>query len=172
MIQKVFNVYAKKKTDISINITYENISSDSMRDYIKNRLEKYGGDGITFEIVESEEIKDYELIENFILMLKEYNCKISIDDFGSGYSNFTNIIKLNIDYIKLDGSLIEKINIDKNVEHMIIALLSFAKNANIKTIAEHISTPELDDKVRELGIDYIQGYLYGEPKSPEHYDIV
>jgi EAL domain-containing protein (putative c-di-GMP-specific phosphodiesterase class I) len=143
-----------------------------MREYIKNRLEKYGGNGITFEIVESEDIEDYALIEEFILMLKQYNCKVSIDDFGSGYSNFTNIIKLNIDYIKLDGSLIEKINIDKNVEHMIKALLSFARSANIKTIAEFVSTQELDDKVRELGVDYIQGYLYGEPKSPESYDIV
>ncbi|NOR58547.1 MAG: EAL domain-containing protein, partial [Sulfurimonas sp.] len=172
MMQKVFNIYAKKKTDISINITYENISSDSMQGYIRNRLEKYGGDGITFEIVESEDIEDYELIEDFILMLKQYNCKVSIDDFGSGYSNFTNIIKLNIDYIKLDGSLIEKLNIDKNVEHMITALLSFAKNAKIKTIAEFVSTQELDDKVRELGVDYIQGYYYGEPKSAESYDIV
>ncbi|WP_294966905.1 EAL domain-containing protein [Sulfurimonas sp.] len=172
MMQKIFNIYAKKKTDISINITYENISSDSMQHYIRNRLEKYGGDGITFEIVESEEIEDYKLIEDFVLMLKEYNCKVSIDDFGSGYSNFTNIIKLNIDYIKLDGSLIEKLNVDKNVEHMITALLSFAKNANIKTIAEFVSTKELDEKVRALGVDYIQGYLYGEPKSPEHYGLV
>ena len=172
MMQKVFNVYEKSKVDISINITYENISSESMQDYIKNRLEKYGGKGITFEIVESEDIEDYELIEKFILMLKEYDCKVSIDDFGSGYSNFTNIIKLNIDYIKLDGSLIEKLNIDENVEHMITALLSFAKKANIKTIAEFVSTKELDKKVRELGIDYIQGYLYGEPNTPEKYDIV
>lgn len=172
MLQKVFNIYAKKKTNISINITYENISSPSMKEYIENRLIKYGGDGITFEIVESEDIEDYKLIEKFILMLKKYNCKVSIDDFGSGYSNFTNIIKLNIDYIKLDGTLIEKINIDKNVEHMIIALLSFAKNANIKTVAEFVSTKELDAKVRGLGIDYVQGYLYGEPRPPEYYGIV
>lgn len=172
MMQKVFNIYAKRKADISINITYENINSPSMQDYIKNRLDKYGGDGITFEIVESEDIENYALIEDFILMLKKYNCKVSIDDFGSGYSNFTNIIKLNIDYIKLDGSLIEKLNIDKNVEHMIKALLDFAKNANIKTIAEFVSTKELDDKVRELGVDYIQGYLYGEPNTAESYGLI
>jgi diguanylate cyclase (GGDEF)-like protein/PAS domain S-box-containing protein len=172
MMQKVFNIYAKRKSDISMNITYENINSPSMQEYIKNRLDKYGGDGITFEIVESEDIEDYKLIEDFILMLKKYNCKVSIDDFGSGYSNFTNIIKLNIDYIKLDGSLIEKLNIDKNVEHMIKALLDFAKNADIKTIAEFVSTKELDAKVRELGIDYIQGYLYGEPNTAECYGLV
>jgi len=172
MIQKVFNVYAKKKADISINLAYENINSPTMRDYIKNRLDKYGGEGITFEILESEDIEDYALIEDFIKMLKSYNCKISIDDFGSGYSNFTNIIKLDIDYIKLDGSLIEKINTDKNVEHMVVALLDFVKNAKIKTIAEFVSTKELDVKVRELGVDYIQGYLYGEPNTAENYGLL
>jgi len=172
IIQKVFNIYDKKKADISINIAYENINSQTMRDYIKNRLDKYGGDGITFEILESEDIEDYALIDEFIKMVKKYNCKISIDDFGSGYSNFTNIINLDIDYIKLDGSLIEKINIDKNVEHMVVALLDFVKNTKIKTIAEFVSTKELDAKVRELGIDYIQGYLYGEPNTAESYGLV
>lgn len=172
MIQKVFNVYANKKADISINIAYENINSQTMRDYIKNRLDKYGGDGITFEILESEDIEDYALIDEFIKMVKKYNCKISIDDFGSGYSNFTNIIKLDIDYIKLDGSLIEKLNSDKNVEHMVTALLDFVKNAKIKTIAEFVCTKELDAKVRKLGIDYIQGYLYGEPNTAESYGLI
>ncbi len=172
MMQKVFAVYANNKADISINITYENIISPTMVEYIRNRLEKFGGEGITFEIVESEDIEDYKLIEEFIIMLKEYGCKVSIDDFGSGYSNFTHIIKLNIDYIKLDGTLIEKLLVDKTVEHMVKALLVFAKNANIKTIAEFVSTKELDTKVREMGVDYIQGYYYGEPKTPQSYSLI
>jgi len=139
-----------------------------MVDYIKNRLEKYGGKGITFEIVESEDIQNYKLLEEFILLVKSYGCKVSIDDFGSGYSNFTQILQLNIDYIKLDGSLIEKLNSDVNVKHMIKGLLEYAKNANIKTIAEFVSSKELVDSVKELGIDYMQGYYYGEPK-PENY---
>ncbi len=152
MMQKVFNVYAVKKTHISINLTYENISSESMINYIINRLDSYGGEGITFEIVESEDIADYNVVEEFILMVKGYGCKVSIDDFGSGYSNFTNIIKLNIDYIKLDGSLIEKLNTDSNVRHMIEGLLIFSKNANIKTIAEFVSSKELAESVKKLGI--------------------
>lgn len=172
MMQKVFNVYSVKKTPISINLTYENISSLGMINYIKNRLDGYGGVGITFEIVESEDIIDYSIIEEFIIMVKSYGCKVSIDDFGSGYSNFTNIIKLNIDYIKLDGSLIEKLNVDANVRHMIEGLLIFSKNANIKTIAEFVSSKEIADAVRELGIDYSQGYFYGEPRSAESYDLI
>ncbi|NCO01078.1 MAG: EAL domain-containing protein [Epsilonproteobacteria bacterium] len=172
MMQKVFNIFALSDVQISMNLTYENINSKTMIDYIKNRLEKYGGEGITFEILESEDILDYTVIERFILMVKEYGCKVSIDDFGSGYSNFTNIIKLNIDFIKLDGSLIEKLNIDENVKHMIRGLLLYAKNANIKTIAEFVSSKELADTVKELGIDYIQGYYYGEPQPPEYYGLL
>lgn len=171
MMQKVFNVYAKNEISISINLTYDNISSDSMLGYIENRLNKYGGTGITFEIVESEDILDYKIIKKFISMVKEYGCKISIDDFGVGYSNFTNITQLDIDYIKLDGSLIQKLNSDENIKHMIKGLLVYAKNAKIKTIAEFVSTKELVDSVQELGIDYIQGYYYGEPKTAQEYGL-
>ncbi|MBU1216384.1 EAL domain-containing protein [bacterium] len=172
IMQKVFHVFSQNSIPISMNLTYENINSESMVEYIKNRLEKYGGEGITFEILESEDILDYSKIASFIIMVKQYGCKISIDDFGSGYSNFTNILKLNIDYIKLDGSLIEKLNTDINIQHMIKGLILYAKNANIKTIAEFVSSKELADTVRELGIDYLQGYYYGEPKPPEHYGLL
>ena len=171
MMQKVFNIFKNSIIPISINISYENINSKSMVSYIKNRLDKYGGDGITFEILESEDILDYTIMENFITMVKTYGCKVSIDDFGSGYSNFTNLIKLDIDYLKLDGSLIQKLNTDNNIKHMIKGLLGYAKNANIKTIAEFVSSKELADTAKELGIDYLQGYYYGEPKAPESYGL-
>lgn len=172
MMQKVFNIYDKTSAEISMNLTYENIKSKTMLEYIKNRLEKYGGERITFEIVETEEIDDYEVVENFILMIKEYGCKISIDDFGSGYSNFTNIIKLNIDFIKIDGLLITKLLSDEKARLMIQGLIHFAKNINIKTIAEFVSSKELSDCVKELGVDYIQGYYYGEPRDAEFYNLV
>jgi len=165
MMQKVFNIFAKNEINISINLTYENLKSESMINYIKNRLDKYGGDGITFEIVESEDIKDYKIVEDFILMVKKYGCEVSIDDFGSGYSNFTNLIKFNIDYIKLDGTLIEKLSNDENVKYMVKSIVSFAKDTKIKTIAEFVSSKELSDIVRSLQIDYSQGYYYSEPKN-------
>jgi len=172
MTQKVFNVYAKTHVEMSINLTYENISSVSMVGYIKNRLDKYGGDRITFEIVETEEIKDYNILEEFIVMVKEYGAKISIDDFGSGYSNFTNIIRLNIDFIKIDGSLIRELLSDGKVHHMVEGLIHYSKNIDVKTIAEFVSSKELSDEVKRLGVDYVQGYYYGKPKSAEYYGLI
>jgi EAL domain-containing protein (putative c-di-GMP-specific phosphodiesterase class I) len=142
-----------------------------MLEYIKNRLQKYGGERITFEIVETEEIDDYKIVENFILMVKEYGCKISIDDFGSGYSNFTNLIKLNIDFIKIDGSITTKLLSDEKAKIMVQGLIQFAKSINIKTIAEFVSSKELFDCIRELGVDFVQGYYLGMPKSPKEYDL-
>ncbi|MDA7818135.1 EAL domain-containing protein [Sulfurimonas sp.] len=172
MIQKVFDVYSKSKVHMSINVTYENISSPTMVDYIRNRLEKFGGEGITFEIVETEEIKEYRIVDNFIALIKEYGAKVSIDDFGSGYSNFTNIIKLDIDYIKIDGSLIRQLEEDTKVKSMVSGLIQFAKNIGVETIAEFVSSEGINNVVKEIGADYIQGYYYGEPKSAEEYGII
>lgn len=172
MVQKIFNIYAKTDINISLNITYENISSDSMLGYLKNRLDKYGGDRITFEIVETEEIQDYTVLEEFVVMIKEYGAKISIDDFGSGYSNFTNIIRLNVDYIKIDGSLIRELLSDGKMHHMVESIITYSKNINVKTIAEFVSSKELSDEVKRMGVDYVQGYYHGEPKSAEYYGLV
>ena len=172
LMQKIFNVYSKNDVEISINLTYENILSQTMVAYIKNRLDKFGGSKITFEIVESEDIKDYEIILDFISMVKGYGCKISIDDFGTGYSNFINLIKLNADYIKLDGSLIEKILEDHSVQTMVQALVTFAKSTDMKTIAEYVSSKELAKAVKEYGIDLSQGYYYGEPRQAKEYGLI
>lgn len=171
MMQKVFLIYEKCSAEISINLTYKNLKSQSMLDYIKNRLDKYGGDRITFEIVETEEIDDYEVVEKFIEMIKEYGSKISIDDFGSGYSNFTNLIKLHIDFLKIDGTLVSKVLVDEKAKFMVKGLIEFSKKIKIKTVAEFVSSYEIAECVRELGVDYFQGYYYGEPKEALFYGL-
>jgi len=171
MMQKVFNVYAKNNINISINLSYENLNSPSMLNYIKNRLDKYGGERITFEILESEDINDYGVVEAFILLVKKYGCQVAIDDFGSGYSNFTTILRLHIDYIKLDGSLITQLNKDENINNMVRGIVQYAKQANIRTIAEFVSTEELANLVKEFGVDFLQGYYYGQPQDPKYYGL-
>lgn len=171
IMQKVFNIYSKTHVEISMNLTYENINSPDMIAYIKNRLDKYGGERMTFEIVETEEIQDYNVLKSFISMVKEYGTKVSIDDFGSGYSNFTNLIRLNIDFIKIDGSLIEELLIDGKVRHMVEGIIQYSKNIDVKTIAEFVSSKEISDEVKRLGVDYVQGYHHGKPKAPQYYGL-
>ncbi len=85
------------------------------------------GNRVTFEIVESEGIENYEEVESFIRKVKEMGCSVAIDDFGSGYSNFEYLMKLKADYIKIDGSIISKICEDESALSVTEAIVSFAK---------------------------------------------
>jgi len=122
---------------------------------------------VIFEIVESEGIDNFEEVSLFIKEMKAVGCKIAIDDFGTGYSNFEYLMKLNVDFIKIDGSFIK--NIDMCEQSLLISelIITFAKKQNIKTVAEFVHSKSVLEKVRELGITYSQGFYLGEPKSIE-----
>jgi len=151
---------------ISFNISYLDIENINMRNLIYNTLEVIDPKMITFEILENERIKDYNLFLEFISKVKELGANIAIDDFGTGYSNFTRILKIKPDFIKIDGSLISAI-VDKNNQNIVKAIISFAKESQIKTIAEFVENEEIFNICKELGIDYFQGYYFSAPKPLE-----
>ena len=161
-----FEYFKDKDFEFSVNLTLEDIKNQNISSYIIEMLKVYNiASRVVFEIVESEGIEDFKEINNFIDKVKELGCKIAIDDFGSGYSNFEYLIKLNADYIKIDGSLIKDILIKKSNEEIVITIIDFAKRQGFKTIAEFVSTKEIFEKVKDLGIDYAQGYYIDEPSS-------
>jgi EAL domain-containing protein (putative c-di-GMP-specific phosphodiesterase class I) len=87
------------------------------------------------------------------------------DDFGSGYSNFEHLLKMNIDYLKIDASLIKNIATNENSYKITKTIIEFAKNLNLKTIAEFVENEEIFNIVRNLGADYSQGYFFSAPIS-------
>ncbi|BAK71148.1 EAL domain-containing protein [Aliarcobacter butzleri] len=164
MIQKTFDYFKDKDFEFSINLTFEDIKSEYISFFIIELLKEYKiGHRVVFEIVESEEIDNFRKVNEFFVTIREYGCKIAIDDFGSGYSNFEYLAKLNVDYIKIDGSLIKDILINKSSQNIVSMLVNFAKGQKVKTIAEFVSNKDILNKVRELGIDYVQGYYIKEP---------
>ncbi|WP_323593631.1 bifunctional diguanylate cyclase/phosphodiesterase [Aliarcobacter butzleri] len=164
MIQKTFDYFRDKDFEFSINLTFEDIKSEYISSFIIELLKEYEiGHRVVFEIVESEEIDNFRKINEFFVTIREYGCKIAIDDFGSEYSNFEYLAKLNVDYIKIDGSLIKDILINKSSQNIVSMLVNFAKGQKVKTIAEFVSNKDILNKVRELGIDYVQGYYIKEP---------
>jgi len=152
--------------DISINLSIEDILHKKTHDFIIETLEKNISitSRLTFELLESEEILDFESLKLFIHKLKGYGCKIAIDDFGSGYSNYNYLLELEVDILKIDGSLIK--NIDKSESNQLVvkSIVEFAKLANIKTVAEFVSSKEIEEVVSKLGIDFGQGFYYSMPK--------
>ncbi len=166
VIRKSFEYFKDKDFQFSVNLTIKDIKNQEVSTFIIEKLKEHNiASKVVFEIVESEGIDNFEEINSFIDRVKELGCKIAIDDFGSGYSNFEYLIKLNADYIKIDGSLIKDILVNKNNQEIVITMIDFAKRQGFKTIAEFVSTKEIFDRVKELGIDYAQGYYISEPKS-------
>lgn len=166
MIEKSFEYFKDKEYEFSVNLTIADIKNQSISLYILEMLKKYDiAKRVVFEIVESEGIEDFNEVNTFIDKVRVLGCKIAIDDFGSGYSNFEYLIKLNADYIKIDGSLIKDIVTNKNNQEIVFTIIDFAKRQGFKTIAEYVSSKEIFDKVKELGVDYAQGYYINEPSA-------
>ncbi len=160
MIKKCFQQLESVRYPITINITIEDILEPRVSRFILRNLKKHGfGPFITFEIVESESISNEIRVKNFIKRVKSYGCQIAIDDFGSGFSNFGQLMSLDADYIKIDGSLIKNITKDRESEIMTRTIISMAKELNMKTVAEYVSSQAIFDTVKRLGIDYAQGYF-------------
>jgi len=152
--------------EFSINLTVDDILSTNITNYIYQRLESYPNPSrVVFEITESQEISDYEIINQFIKYVKSFNAKIAIDDFGSGYANFEHILNIDADYIKIDGSLIKNIEFDRNSYIITEAIINFSKKLNRKTITEFIHNRRVYEIVKELGADYSQGFYLGVPSK-------
>ena len=165
LIQKVFQFFSDKNIGFSINLNTEDLMNKDIHNVLFKNIQEFANPAnVTIEIVESEGINNFKEVNRFLNRLKVYGCKVAIDDFGSGYSNFEYILKLDADYIKIDGSLIKNIDQNKNSQDIVKTIVSFAKLKGITTIAEFVSSKEIYDKVVELGIDYSQGFYFGKPE--------
>ncbi|MCT7487547.1 EAL domain-containing protein [Aliarcobacter cryaerophilus] len=166
LVKKACEYFKGKDIEFNLNLTLEDIKDQYTMDFIVHTIEKTNtAKQITFEIVESEGIESFTEVSNFIKKAKKLGCKIAIDDFGTGYSNFEYIIKLDVDYIKIDGSLIKNINTDNNLYLTVQTIVGFAKALKIKTVAEFVHNEEVLNCVKNLDIDYSQGFFIDEPKE-------
>jgi len=164
MLQKTFAICKETDYKFSINLTKDDMLNSEIIVFIENEFKKSDfASNITFEILESEGISDYDEIINFITIVKKYGATISIDDFGTGYSSFEHLLKLNFDYLKIDSSMIKNIDKDEKSQLVTKTIVEFAKKIGVKTIAEFVSSKNILSKVQEFDIDYAQGYYLGEP---------
>jgi EAL domain-containing protein (putative c-di-GMP-specific phosphodiesterase class I) len=166
VIKNSFELFKSKNIDFSINLSVQDINSPSVFAYITSMLENYPNpNNVWFEITESENIENIEAVVEFITTLRSYGVRIAIDDFWSGYSNFSYLLNLEPDIIKIDGSIIKNIDSDKKSYAISKAILSFAKTLNTKTVAEFVRSKEVFDKCVELGVDEFQGYYFSPPMT-------
>ena len=166
MIQKSCQYFENLNFDFSVNLSVEDILDKDIVEYIKINIQKYHvGNKIVFEILESEGIENYEEVSLFIKEMKLLGCRIAIDDFGSGYSNFDHLLKLDIDYIKIDGSLIKNLDTDVNAQIVVETIVDFAQKLKILTVAEFVHSEAVLKKVKELNVNRTQGFFLAEPQA-------
>ena len=164
LIQKAFETFQISSSGFSINLSYLDMTNIVTTTFIIEKLEEFNvGPWVIFEILESDGIENYEAIAKFIDQVKSYGAKIAIDDFGAGYSNFERLTELRVDFIKIDGSLIKNIHQNEETKIIVKTIVNFAKELNIKTIAEYVHSNEVLMCVNEIGIDYAQGFYIGKP---------
>ena len=164
VIRQACKTFENRKEYFSINLSIDDIKDAStVQEIINTIIKTKTASRIIFEILESEGIENYDEVVNFITQIKALGAKIAIDDFGTGYSNFEHILKLNVDFIKIDGTLIK--NVVHNEKHKIIVetIVDFAKKIKAKTIAEFVSDEAIYLTIKEIGVDFSQGYYTGKP---------
>jgi len=164
IIKTAFEKAKESGCVININLSIQDIVNKDIISMIERELiDNSFAHLITFEILESESITDYEKVISFINLVKNLGCKIAIDDFGSGYSNFEYLLRLQPDYIKIDGSLVKNIHTDKNAYLITKTINDFAHNLGMKTVAEFVHCKEVFDLLGEIGVDEYQGFYFSEP---------
>lgn len=164
IMTKVFLDIKHTQNNISFNIGMGDINNLNFYTYIFKKVAQCSKrENLTIEITEIGKF-DFKKVKIFIDHMREMGVKIAIDDFGTGYSNFENLIRLNFDYIKMDGFFIREID-NKNCQHLIASIINYSRNNGIKTIAEHVETKEIFDKVCNLGFDYSQGFYHGKAEK-------
>ncbi|HET7370792.1 MAG TPA: EAL domain-containing protein [Gammaproteobacteria bacterium] len=151
---------------VSVNLSGETLSEDELSDYIKLQFERYhvAPENLCFEITETAAIQNIAAASRFVSEMQAMGATIALDDFGSGMSSFKYLRELPIDYLKIDGLFIRDIIANDADRAMTQAISRMAQALGIRTIAECVETHEILDCVRELGVDYVQGFALHRPE--------
>lgn len=167
MFQKSLPIIKSSSAYFSFNISVNDIHNHTFIETLFSMILDHGiGDRVIFEILESEEADDLSHVRSFIDQAKAMGCQIAVDDFGSGYSNFSRILALKIDYLKIDGSLVQALDgRDENARFIMETIVDFAQKAGIKTIAEFVSSSTIYHRTQILGVDFVQGFFIGRPSD-------
>lgn len=164
MLTQCFERFRRTSLCWSINITAHDMLDPSLTEYLEQELNRYPQpSNITLELLETEAIANFSEVKAFIALVKQRGVKVIIDDFGTGYSNISNVLKLDVDGIKLDGSLITQIIHDTDIYLYIEHIASFAKQLNLKLIAECVENKPTINTLLKANVHLMQGNYFAPP---------
>lgn len=166
IIRKACEAFTNRDENFSVHIDIHDIMDSHTLHYIKETIVSTNTSRrIIFELSEKDIYEHYLPVSLFITSMKQLGAKISIDNFGSDYSSFEKFIHLDIDYLKIDGKLINKINHSPKYLETIRTIATFAKAIGAMSIAENVESDEVFTTLKGLNIDYVQGFYIGSPTN-------
>ena len=151
---------------ITINLSGHTLGNPDMLKFIIDKMEETGAapEQIIFEVTETSAITNITSATSFMLTLRGYGFRFSLDDFGSGLSSFTYLKKLPVEFLKIDGIFVRDILSDPVDFAMVKAISELGQLLGKEIIAEFVETQELADELRKMGVNYMQGHAYGKPQ--------
>jgi diguanylate cyclase (GGDEF)-like protein len=154
---------------ITINVSSDSLKSGDYVDFALNEFERAGCSPqlFHFEIKESVAVENLALAGKFIRTLRASGCQVGLDDFGVRMSSFADLKELPVQYLKIDGSIVRRIEEDKYAESVVQGIAKAAEILGMFTIAEHVETPEIAARLRDLEISFGQGFHFGKPRPIE-----
>ncbi|MBN0989170.1 EAL domain-containing protein [Amphritea pacifica] len=157
---------------LSVNITEDDLLLEYLETYLTEKTATYGvaPEQVVLEILEGISASGKKNHIAQLTRLKDLGYKLAIDDFGTEYSNFERLLELHVDFVKIDAKYIKNIATDNKSYEITRAIVFFARNAGIKTVAEFVHNAAVQQVVEALGIDYSQGYLFSEPAAKINVD--
>lgn len=167
MIDKSFKYFQDKNMEFSINISELDLKDNYLVEYLKEKTLQYkiNPSKVVLEVLEGISANGVQDSIEQLIKLRSMGFKLAIDDFGAQNSNFERVHRLQVDYIKIDGSFIKNIDIDPNSYNVARSITDFSKSIGAKVIAEYVHSKPVLEQIIKLGIDYSQGYYFGKPDT-------
>ncbi len=149
----------------TINLSGLSFRNDNLISHIRSCLEKYDIDpeDIIFEITETAAVADVESAVEVINEIRAIGCRFALDDFGVGFSSLHYLKRLPVDFLKIDGSFISRLHVDKEDRILVQALVNIARQFGQMTVAEFVDNEEIMVVLKQLGVDYAQGFHLARP---------
>ncbi len=165
IIDKSFRAFENSNFDFSINLTQDDLKDEDIVNFLNYKVKQYNINPtrVYLEILESVTSLQSKETEEIFKAFKKIGFKISIDDFGTETSNFSRVLSIDADVIKIDGSFIKNLDSNENSVKIVETIVSFAQKIDAKTIAEFVHNEEIFNIVKDLGVDYSQGYYFSPP---------
>lgn len=166
--KKLSQLPASQAITMAINLSGKSVGDPKLLSLIVNEiaLNKFDPTRVIFEITETAAFFNLEVVQQFVQKIKKLGCKFALDDFGVGFSSFYYIKKLDIDYLKIDGSFIQKLTENETDQVFVKAMVEISRVFEMKVIAEWVEDEATANMLKQMGVSYGQGYYFGKP-APE-----